>query len=224
KAELKFLGHLPDAYFQVVMAYNDSGELVHSGVFAGEDTETYLAAARLSQKQNITVVPPLKKVVAVMQGDEFYSTWVANKAVYRTRKAMADGGELLIIAPGLKRFGEQPEIDALIRKYGYAGTEKVMKLYREAKPADDLKDLAVGTAHLIHGSSEGRFKITYAPGQMSQSDIESVNFSYAHYDAAVKRYDVSKLKNGFNTLPDGEEIYFISTPSAGLWSTAERLK
>ncbi|MDR3182741.1 MAG: hypothetical protein LBT89_07465, partial [Planctomycetaceae bacterium] len=223
KAEAEFMGHLPDAYFQVVMAYDNTGALVHTGVYAGEDTETYLAAARASQKQNITVVPPLKKVVAVMQGDEFYSTWVANKAVYRTRKAMADGGELLIIAPGLKRFGEQPEIDTLIRKYGYAGTEKVMKLYRECPPDGDLKDLAVGTAHLIHGSSEGRFTITYAPGQMSKADIESVNFGFADYQETVKRYDPSKLKNGFNTMPDGEEVYFISTPSAGLWSTAERL-
>ncbi|MDR1268314.1 MAG: lactate racemase domain-containing protein [Planctomycetaceae bacterium] len=224
KAETEFLGHLPDAYFQVVMAYNNSGELVHTGVYAGEEVETYLAAAHASQKQNITVVPPLKKVVAVMQGDEFYSTWVANKAVYRTRKAMADGGELLIIAPGLKRFGEQPEIDALIRKYGYVGTEKVMKLYRECPENGDLKDLAVGTAHLIHGSSENRFTITYAPGHVSKEDMNLVNFGYADYNETIKRYDPAKLKNGFNTMPDGEEIYFISTPSAGLWSTAERLK
>jgi nickel-dependent lactate racemase len=224
KAESEFLGHLPDAYFQVVMSYNQAGELEHTGVYAGDDVETYLAAARASQRQNITVVPPLKKVVAVMQGDEFYSTWVANKAIYRTRKAMADGGELLIIAPGLKRFGEQPEVDNLIRKYGYVGTEKVMKLYRECPTDGDLKDLAVGTAHLIHGSSEGRFKITYAPGHVSKTDMNLVNFEYADYNETIKKYDPNKLKNGFNTLPDGEEIYFISTPSAGLWSTAERLK
>jgi nickel-dependent lactate racemase len=206
------------------MAYNDAGELGHTGVYAGDDVETYLAAAKASQRQNITVVQPLKKVVAVMQGDEFYSTWVANKAIYRTRKAMADGGELLIIAPGLKRFGEQPEIDNLIRKYGYVGTEKVMKLYRESAADGELKDLAVGTAHLIHGSSEGRFKITYAPGKISKEDINLVNFEYADYNETIKKYDPTKLKNGFNTMPDGEEIYFISTPSAGLWSTAERLK
>ncbi len=224
KAEEDYMGFLPDAYFQVVMAYNDDGELVHTGVYAGETVETYLAAARASQKQNITVTPPLKKVVAVMQGDEFYSTWVANKAVYRTRKAMADGGELLIIAPGLERFGEQPEIDAIIRKYGYTGTPHIMELYKNCPAGGDLKDFAVGTAHLIHGSSEGRFKITYAPGKMSQADIESVNFGYADYRETIKRYNPNTLKNGFNTMPDGEEVYFISTPSAGLWSTAERLK
>ncbi|MCL2742804.1 MAG: lactate racemase domain-containing protein [Planctomycetaceae bacterium] len=223
KAETDYLGFLPDAYFQVVMAYNDEDELQHCGVFAGEDVETYLGAARLSQQRNITVVPPLKKVVAVMQGDEFYSTWVANKAVYRTRKAMADGGELLIIAPGLERFGEQPEIDAIIRKYGYTGTPHIMKLYNECPADGDLKNFAVGTAHLIHGSSEDRFKITYAPGKMNREDIESVNFGFADYNETLKRYNPAALKNGFNTMPDGEEIYFISTPSAGLWSTAERL-
>ena len=224
KAEDDYLGALPDAYFQVVMAYDANDELVHTGVYAGDDLETYLTAARASQKQNITVVPPLKKVVAVMQGDEFYSTWVANKAVYRTRKAMADGGELLIIAPGLKRFGEQSEVDAIIRKYGYVGTEKVMQLYRECPDGGDLKEFAVGTAHLIHGSSEGRFTITYAPGSMTKADMELVNFGYADYAETIKRYDPTKLVNGFNTMPDGEEIYFISTPSAGLWSTKERLK
>ncbi|MDR0871577.1 MAG: lactate racemase domain-containing protein [Planctomycetaceae bacterium] len=221
-AEEKYLKGLPDAYLQVVMAY-EKEQLVHIGVFAGETVETYLGAAKLSQQHNITVVPPLKKVVAVMQGNEFYSTWVANKAVYRTRKAMADGGELLIIAPGLERFGEQPEIDAIIRKYGYTGTERIMKLYNECPADGDLKNFAVGTAHLIHGSPEGRFKITYAPGKMSKADIESVNFGYADYAETVKQYNPEVLQNGFDTMPDGEEIYFIDTPSAGLWSTKERL-
>ncbi len=223
RAEAECLAHLPDAYFQVVMAYDDRGELVHTGAYAGDDVETYLAAARASRERNITIVPPLKKVVAVMQGDEFYSTWVANKAVYRTRMALADDGELLIIAPGLKRFGEQPDVDALIRKYGYSGTEKVMALWRACPEGGDLRDLTHGTAHLIHGSSEGRFTITYAPGGLTEKDIRTVNFNYADLNATLKRYDPAKLKNGFNTLPDGEEVYFISTPSAGLWSTREKL-
>lgn len=220
-AQEKYLKHLPDMFFQVVMAYDDEGKLGHTGIFVGDDVDTYLEAAKQSREQNITIVPPLKKVVAVMQGDEFYSTWVANKAVYRTRMAMADGGELLIIAPGLRRFGEQGEVDALIRKYGYSGTEKVMKWWKEDPM---LQDLTHGTAHLIHGSSEGRFKITYAPGGgLTRAEIESINFGYADIDETLKRYNPEKLKNGFNTMPDGEEIYFISTPSAGLWTTAEKL-
>lgn len=220
KAENEFLNHLPDVYIQVVMAYNNEGNLVHTGFYCGDDLDTYLLAAKQSKAENITIVPPLKKVVAIMQGDEFFSTWVANKAVYRTRKAMADGGELIIIAPGLKRFGEQDEVDKIIRKYGYSGTEKVMKYWKEN---EELQDLTHATAHLIHGSSENRFKITYAPGHLTKDEIESVNFGYLDYNKAMKMYSPAKLKNGFNTLPNGEEIYFISTPSAGLWTTKEKL-
>ncbi len=123
-AEDKYLGDLKDLYVQIVMKRDENNKLVMCGLFVGDDMETYLEAARLSKKENITTFDkPIKKVVAVMQADEFRSTWVANKAVYRTRMVIADGGELLIIAPGLERFGEQPEVDALIRKYGYGGTD-----------------------------------------------------------------------------------------------------
>ena len=219
-AQEKYLSHLPDMFIQVVMAYDETGKLGHTGFFVGDDVDTYMAGAEASRRQNITIVPPLKKVVAIMQGDEFYSTWVANKAIYRTRMAMADGGELLIVAPGLKRFGEQEEVDSLIRRYGYSGTERVMKLW---KTEPILQDLTHGTAHLIHGSSEGRFKITYAPGFLGKEEMESVNFSYADLKQTLERYNPDKLKNGFNTMPDGEEIFFISTPSAGLWTTEEKL-
>lgn len=221
KAEEDFLGHLPDCYLLVVMARNAQGELVHTGFYAGDDLETYLQAARQSRAENITVLDePLEKVVCVMQGDEFFSTWVANKAIYRTRMAIADGGELVIIAPGLKRFGEQPEVDELIRKYGYCGTERVMAAYRR-DPV--LQDLAHGTAHLIHGSTEGRFTVTYAPGHLGREEIEAVHFRYADLEETLRRYVPEQLKEGFNTLPDGEQIFFIPTPSAGLWATRERL-
>jgi len=220
KAESEFLNTLPDVYVQLVMAYNAEGNLVHTGYYCGDNLDTYLLAAEQSMKENITIVPPLKKVVAVMQGDEFFSTWVANKAIYRTRKAIADGGELIIIAPGLKRFGEQDEVDKIIRIFGYVGTEKILKLWKEH---EILQDLTHATAHLIHGSSEGRFKITYAPGHLSKEEIESVNFNYLDYHKAMEMYNPDKLKNGFNCLPNGEEIFFISTPSAGLWTTKEKL-
>lgn len=220
KAESEYLGKLPDAYIQVVMKYNAKGKLVHSGFYCGNDVDTYLLAAEQSKAENITIVPPLKKVVAVMQGNEFFSTWVANKAIYRTRKAMADGGELIIIAPGLIRFGEQDEVDKIIRKYGYSGTPKIMKAWKENS---DLQDLTHATAHLIHGSSEGRFNITYAPGHLSKEEIEGVNFNYLDYKQAIDRYHSETMKDGFNAMPDGEEVYFISTPSAGLWTTKDKL-
>lgn len=220
-AEQQYLGHLPDVYLQIVMRRDENEKLVTSGIYVGDDLETYLAAARASREQNITTFDkPVKKVVAVMQADEFRSTWVANKAVYRTRMAIADGGELLVIAPGLERFGEQPEVDALIRKYGYTGTERILRLYRTEK---DLQEIAHGTAHLIHGSSEGRFTIRYAPGHLTKKEIEGVGYEYADLGEALARYAPERMKEGWNTMPDGEEVFYISTPSAGLWSTEAKL-
>ena len=220
KAEEDYLGRLPDLYVQVVMARNKQNELVHTGVFVGDDLETYLEAARLSREQNITVFEePVEKIVCVMQEDEFVSTWVANKAVYRTRMALADKGNLIIIAPGLKRFGEQPEVDKLIRDYGYCGTPRVMEQYRTNA---DMQDLAHATAHLIHGSSEGRFSITYAPGHLTKEEIEQVNFQYADLAEMLERYRPERLREGWNEVK-GERFFFIPTPSAGLWATREKL-
>jgi nickel-dependent lactate racemase len=221
KAEDELLGGLPDLYVQVVLARDSSGRLAHTGLFVGDDLETYLAAARQSREQNITVLEePLPKVVCLMQGDEFFSTWVANKAVYRTRMALADGGELLIIAPGLKRFGEQEDVDRLIRRYGYVPTPRVLDLYRANA---DMQDLAHATAHLMHGTSEGRFTIRYAPGHLTRADIEGVGFEYADLAETLARYPVDRLKEGFHTMPGGERMYFIPTPSAGLWATRAKL-
>jgi hypothetical protein len=203
------------------MARNEQDQLVTTGLYVGDDLETYIEAAKQSRRQNITVFDePLQKVVCVMQADEFASTWVANKAVYRTRMALADGGQLIIIASGLERFGEQPEVDALIRKYGYTGTPHIKDLLRRNA---DMQDLAHATAHLIHGSSEGRFTITYAPGHMTRQEIEGVNFGYADLQQTLAKYPPDRLKEGFNDLPSGERIFFIPTPSAGLWSTRKRL-
>jgi nickel-dependent lactate racemase len=221
RAENEFLSGLPDLYVQVVLARNPRGKLVHTGVYVGDDLETYLEAARQSREENITVFDePLDKIVSVMQGDEYFSTWVANKAIYRTRMALADGGELIVIAPGLKRFGEQPEVDAFIRKYGYIGTPRVMDLYHQNA---DMQDLTHATAHLIHGSTEGRFSVTYAPGEVSRRDIESVNFGYIDLEDTIQRYRPDHCKPGWNTTADGERFYFIPTPSAGLWATRDKL-
>src|SRR5262249_31000765 len=140
--------------------------------------------------------------------------------VYRTRMALADGGDLIVIAPGLKRFGEQPEVDDFIRKYGYVGTPRVMEQYRTNA---DMQDLAHATAHLIHGSSEGRVNITYAPGHLKKGDIDQVNFRYADINKTIERYKPETSRQGWNTTSDGERYYFIPTPSAGLWATREKL-
>jgi nickel-dependent lactate racemase len=216
-AEQRFLADLPDVYFQVVMRRDEAGRLVTCGVYAGEGVETYLMAARASAKHNITTfAQPVRKVVAVMQADEFRSTWVANKAIYRTRLAIADGGELLIVAPGLERFGEQAVVDRLIRKYGYSGRERILDAYRHN---DDLQAYAHAAAHLIHGSSDGRFTVRYAPGLLTRGEIEGVGFAYAGLDETLARYSPATMHEGWNTMPDGEDVFYIGTPSAGLWAT-----
>ncbi len=222
RAEEQFLNHLPDMYIQVVMNYNDKGDIVHKGIHIGNDLDTYLAAAEQSGNENVNVFDkPIKKVVCFMDPKEFHSTWVSNKAIYRTRMVIADGGELVVIAPGVERFGEQKEVDDLIRQYGYSGTEKVMTEYKKSKI---LQDIEHGTAHLLHGSSEGRFKITYTPGKLTKEDIEQVNYSYMPIEEALKKYNPENMKRGWNKLPDGEEIYFVFTPSLGLWTTKDKFE
>lgn len=215
-----FAKHLPIVYIQTVVEATHLGPVVR-GLFIGDDVECFNRAAALSLKVNFQMLDePLKKVVVFLDPHEFKSTWLGNKSIYRTRMAMADGGELIVLAPGLKEFGEDPEIDRLIRKYGYVGTERVLKLTRENA---ELQNNLSAAAHLIHGSSEGRFSITYCPGQITQKEIESVNFHYADLNAMLKKYNPEQLKNGYNTV-NGETIFYISNPGMGLWSWKNRFK
>ena len=162
---------------------------------------------------------PLRKVVVYLDPAEFKSTWLGNKSIYRTRMAIADNGELIVLAPGLREFGEDPGIDKLIRKYGYIGTPKVLDL---VKSEADLQENLSAAAHLIHGSSEERFSITYCPGELTREEIESVNFKYGDLAASLKKYDPQRLTEGFNTLARGEEIYYISNPAIGLWAWEQK--
>ena len=153
-----------------------------------------------------------------MDGNEYKSTWVANKAVYRTRKALADGGELIVIAPGVRCFGEHEEEERLIRQYGYTGQERIL---RACETDAEFKRLGHAPAHLIHGSSEGRFAIAYAPGRLSREDIEGVGYQYLDIERALEQYHPESLHEGFNTV-NGEEIYFIGSPGQALWTSRER--
>jgi nickel-dependent lactate racemase len=215
-----FAKPLPILYVLTVVSATDAG-LATRGLFIGDDIECFNQAAALSLQVNFQMLDkPLKKVVVYLDPHEFKSTWLGNKSVYRTRMAMADGGELIVLAPGLKEFGEDKEIDRLIRKYGYVGTDRVLKLTKENA---ELQNNLSAAAHLIHGSSEDRFKITYCPGHLSKQEIESVNFQYADLNTMLNVYNPEKLQNGFNTV-NCEEIFFISNPGLGLWSWKERFK
>jgi nickel-dependent lactate racemase len=220
-ASANFISHLPVVYVHTVIGRDENGKLVMRGLFVGDSEEVFTLAAELSMKVNFSVLEkPLKKVVVFLDPSEFKSTWLGNKSVYRTRMAMADNGELIVLAPGLKEFGEDKEIDRLIRKYGYRGTPATLKAVAEN---EELKNNLSAAAHLIHGSSEGRFSITYCPGYLSREEIESVNFRYHDLGSMIKRYNPEKLKDGFNKMSDGEEIFYISNPALGLWTSRERL-
>jgi len=213
-----FLRDLPIVYVLTVMEKNKTGEgMIMRGLYVGDDMETFMLGARLSQKVNLDLLDkPLQKVLVYLDPHEFKSTWLGNKAIYRTRMAMALDGELIILAPGLKEFGEDAEIDRLIRKYGYRGTPATLAA---VKANAELQNNLSAAAHFIHGSSEGRFKITYCPGRdLSTDAIRAVGFEAGDLDAIVKRYRPENLKDGLNRMTDGEEIFYISNPALGLWA------
>ena len=198
------------------------GKIRTHGLFIGEDRKCLEAAIGLAQEKNLTFLDkPIKKCVVYLTPDEFKSTWLGNKSVYRTRMAIADGGELLVLAPGIERFGEDPTVDQLIRKYGYWGRKTTLEQFEQPEN-QDLRDNMGAAAHLIHGTSDGRFTITYAVRNITKAEIESVGFQAADYDEMAKKYDPFALEPGYNTMPDGEEIFFVPNPALGLWVDKER--
>ncbi|MCE5308357.1 MAG: lactate racemase domain-containing protein [Acidobacteriales bacterium] len=216
-----FAKQLPIIYVQTVVDKDANGKLVVRGMFVGDDVECFHKAAELSLQVNFQMLDrEIRKCIVYLDPSEFKSTWLGNKAIYRTRMALAGNADLIVLAPGVKEFGEDPTIDKLIRKYGYINTPPVLRAVKE--DADLAASLGVA-AHLIHGSSENRFKITYCPGHLTREEIESVNFSYAPLDDMMKRYDPAKLTDGFNMV-DGEEIFYVSNPALGLWSYRERFR
>ena len=159
----RFLRDLPIVYVLTVVGRADDERLAVRGLFIGDDIECFRLASALSVQVNFeTMDTPLQKVVVYLDPHEFSSTWLGNKAIYRTRMALADRAELIILAPGVSEFGEDPGIDTLIRKYGYRGTPATLEAV--GANADLASDLSAA-AHLIHGSSEGRFTIRWCPGR-----------------------------------------------------------
>ncbi len=210
---------LPLLYILTVVAPDSHGRLKIRGLFAGDDIECFRQAAALSREVNFTTMPHrLKKVVVWLDPEEFKSTWLGNKSIYRTRMMIADDGELVVLAPGVRTFGEDPAIDRLIRKYGYRTTPEILA-FTEAN--QDLQDNLSAAAHLIHGSPENRFRVTYAAGRLTQTEVESVGYHFGEIVPLMKLYDPQNLQTGFHRTADGEEFYFISNPATGLWKAAE---
>jgi nickel-dependent lactate racemase len=211
-----FAKDMPIVYVLTVVGRDKDGTLKTRGLFIGDDIECFNLAAELSLKVNFQMLDePLQKVVVHLDPSEYKSTWLGNKSIYRMRMAMADGGELIVLAPGVSQFGEDPQIDRLIRKYGYVGTPGILGAVQKN---DDLRQNLSAAAHLIHGSSEGRFTVTYCPGKLSRQEIAAVNFRYGELEEMKGKYNPAELADGFNRLAGGEEIYFISNPAIGLWA------
>lgn len=208
-------GRLPLVYLQTVTT-REEGEVRLQGLYTGQSRRPFELAAELSQKLNICHESRrAKKVVAYLDPDELKTTWVGNKGVYRTRMVVADGGELILLAPGIRAFGENEEMDQMTRRYGYTGRDHILELYRQGA----FEGRLMSAAHLIQGSSDGRFTITYAtkPENLSREEVEGVGYQWADYEETARRYDPQVLRDGWNILPDGEEIYYVGTPALGLW-------
>ncbi len=223
-AKVHFAQNIPIVYVLTVRGKDENtGEMITQGLFIGDDFECFQKAADLSLETNFIMVDhQIKKCIVYLDPEEFKSTWLGNKSVYRTRMALADDADLIVLAPALKEFGEDKTIDGLIRKYGYNGTPHTLKCTNENA---DLQANLGASAHLIHGSSEGRFTITYCPGDgMTREEIEGVGFKYCHYNDMVAKYPLDTLKDGWNIMPDGEEVYYISNPALGLWAHRDRFK
>ncbi len=215
-----FLKDLP-ILFALTVTTAPGGHIRTHGLFLGEGRECLTHAISLSRKKNIDFVSHgIRKCIVYLDESEFKSTWLGNKAVYRTRMAMANDGELIVLGPGIERFGEDTQIDLLIRKYGYSGRQTILSHFRD--PAcSDLRNNMGAAAHMIHGSSDGLFNITYAVRCISQSEIAGVGYAAVSYDHITQKYNPSKLQYGYNTMPDGEVVFFIPNPALGLWINRE---
>ena len=215
--------HARPILFALTVTTAPGGKIRTHGLFIGEGRNCLTEAVKLAQQKNVDYVEHgLKKCVVYLDPSEFTSTWLGNKAIYRTRMAMADGGELIVLAPGVHHFGEDDTVDQLIRKYGYRGRLHTLEVF-EKPESDDLRANMGAAAHLIHGSSDGRFSITYCVKNITKEEVEGVGFKAADYDEMARKYDPAKLKYGYNTV-DGEEIYFIPNPALGLWINREKFQ
>ncbi|MBR6173665.1 MAG: DUF2088 domain-containing protein [Eubacterium sp.] len=217
-----FLKQRPILWILTVTTVAEGKTRTH-GLFIGEGRECLTKAVKLAQEKNINFTDhAVEKCVVYLDPSEYQSTWLGNKGIYRTRMMMADGGELILLGPGIRQFGEDTECDRLIRKYGYRGRDAILKAFHNPEN-EDLRANMSAAAHLIHGSADGRFTVTYGVREISGQEIQGVGFRSLPYEELVRSYDPERLKPGFNTV-NGETIFYIPNPALGLWIDRERFE
>lgn len=219
EAQDRFLQDLPIVHVLTVVESLAGGGKVVRGLFVGSTHDVFFAAGKLSAQVNCFVIEKTPQTVVVtMNPDKYKRTWIANKAIYRTRMLLGDGARLIIIAPGVKQFGESATVEGLIRKYGYRSTPEVLRL---VKNHSDLQQNLGAAAHLIHGTTEGRFEVVYAPGKLTRQEINAVGYQWGDHAELLTQYNCSGLSNGWHHDRDGQEFYYISDPGLGLWMRAD---
>jgi nickel-dependent lactate racemase len=219
EAQDRFCGAMPIMHVLTVVDSLPSGAKVVRGIFVGDTHEVFFEAGKLAAQVNCFVIDKTPQTVVVtMDPNKYKRTWIANKAIYRTRMLIGDGGHLVIIGPGVDAFGENATVDGLIRKYGYRTTPEVLRFVNENR---DLQENLGAAAHLIHGTPDGRFEVTYAPGKLTATEIEGVGYQYGDSEALLAQYNCTELSNGWHHDRDGKEFYFIRDPGLGLWMRAD---
>ncbi len=216
-AAKQFLGSMPILYILTVIEQDAWGNDALAGIFIGNTEQCFKKAAALSRSLNVHILDtPLQTCVVHLDPAKYTNFWLGNKSIYRLRMAMAAGGELWIHAPGLERCGEDPTADALIRKYGYVGAERIMELVSRDR---ELSENLSAAAHLIHGSAEGRFSVIISSEKMSREEIEGLNYSYCSSAEFGTRFPPDTFKPGWNRGAEGENIFYVPDPALGLWRT-----
>ena len=219
EAQDRFCQGLPIVHVLTVIESKSDGKKVVRGLYVGDTHDVFFAAGELAAKVNCFVVDKTPQTVVVTMNPEKYKrTWLANKAIYRTRMLIGDGGKLVVIAPGVKGFGESQQVDGLIREFGYRPARKVLEMVDQHA---HLRANLGAAAHLIHGSPEERFEVIYAPGELSREEIESVGYHYGEADELLRHYNCGQLQNGWHEDRDGQAFYFIEDPGLGLWMRAD---
>lgn len=215
-AQDHFCQQMPLLYaLTVIEEDHQQKRLITRGLYIGDDHDTFFEAAKLAYEVNfIHLDRAPKHIVAYLDPSEFHTTWLGNKSIYRTRMAIADGGRLTVLGPAVHKFGEDEQIDVLIRKYGYRNTAPILKAFEEN---EDLAANPSAAAHLMHGSSEDRFEIVYAAGKLTREEVESVGYRYGDLDELMRRYPIEELNDGWNPDRGEGEFYFIRNPALGLW-------